>query len=388
MDAPPIQFARTADSVNIAYWTLGDGPPLIWINDSNCNHAELEWGSEWHRRWYQALSAHHLLVKFDARGTGLSDRDIDDFTLPARVSDLSAVVEALGLERFTLVGALTHAGSVAMQYALNQPARVDKLILIDCFAAVGEFYDIPLAQGMGKLTTRSWDTFAQAASRNAFGWDSPIAAQYADVLRVSMEPEAAVKLHLSAASIDLSAALADLTVPTLVIAHADYPFPPPEASRKLAVLIPSAWVGGSGNWSDASNWDPAVVPNNGADTYAVSIDDGDSGTASEVTANGNFTIDSLAIDSGDSLDIASGRNLVVVGGPLTNNGEIRLDHISSTGSTQIFVEGDTTIGGTGNLTFLTNTFANQVLGTGLDPRLFNGAGHTIRGTAVRRSGVE
>ena len=76
MDTPSIRYARTPDGVNIAYWTLGEGEPVIWVNDSNTNHAELEWRSQWFRRWYEALAADRMLVKFDARGTGLSDRTV------------------------------------------------------------------------------------------------------------------------------------------------------------------------------------------------------------------------------------------------------------------------------------------------------------------------
>ena len=121
MGTPPIHYVRTKDGIDLAYWTLGDGDPVVWVNDSNGNHAEGEWRSDWHRRWYEALAAHRLLVKFDARGTGLSSRQVDDYTLPARVSDVEAVVEALELERIALVAAMSHAGPVAIQYAVDHP---------------------------------------------------------------------------------------------------------------------------------------------------------------------------------------------------------------------------------------------------------------------------
>ena len=62
MDAPPIHYARTDDGVNIAYWTVGTGAPVVWVNDSVYGHVEREWESIWHSRWYHALSADRRLV--------------------------------------------------------------------------------------------------------------------------------------------------------------------------------------------------------------------------------------------------------------------------------------------------------------------------------------
>jgi class 3 adenylate cyclase len=240
MDAPPIHYARAADGVNIAYWTLGEGEPLIWVNDSNTNHAELEWRSEWFRRWYEALAADRMLVKFDARGTGLSDRTVADYALPARVSDVAAVVDALDLEACALVGGHGHAGSVVMQYALDHADQVTRLVLIDAVARVQDLYAVPETRALGKLTTRSWNLYALAMSHVLFGRDSNLASEFADVVESSMGGAQAAKLHLAAGSIDLTDSLGTIACPTLVLAHEESSLPYVSWARQLASGIPSA----------------------------------------------------------------------------------------------------------------------------------------------------
>ena len=237
MDQPPVHYARTDDGVNIAYWTLGEGDPIVWLNDSSNNHSEVEWDSPWHRRWYETLGGECRLVKFDPRGTGLSDRAVEDFSLPARTSDIDAVVEALGLERFALTG-FAHAGPVAMQYALDHPRRLSHLILQASFARTRDYYDAPVVRAMGSLSAASWDSFIQAGARNFLGWDCPNAAGFANVWRASIEQEAVIQFHRVIASVDLSERLDEIGCPTLVLHHAESPTP--ELTRQLAAGIPSA----------------------------------------------------------------------------------------------------------------------------------------------------
>lgn len=100
-----VHFCRTVDGVRLAYATSGAGPPLVkastWLT-----HLDYDWGSPVWAHWWQALSEDRLLVRYDERGCGLSDWDVDEasFTLDAWVSDLETVVDTLGLERFGLLG--------------------------------------------------------------------------------------------------------------------------------------------------------------------------------------------------------------------------------------------------------------------------------------------
>ncbi len=76
---PPIQYAQTADGVSIAFCTLGEGLPLVYA-PLFFSHIQLEWQFTEYRRWYQRLAARRMLIRYDGRGTGLSDRNIADYS--------------------------------------------------------------------------------------------------------------------------------------------------------------------------------------------------------------------------------------------------------------------------------------------------------------------
>ena len=100
-------------------------------------HLEYDWESPVWRHWLAALADHHRFVRYDERGCGLSDWDIDDFSVDAWVSDLEAVVDGLGLERFPLLG-ISQGGAVAIAYAVRHPEKVSHLVLYGAYA-LGRF---------------------------------------------------------------------------------------------------------------------------------------------------------------------------------------------------------------------------------------------------------
>src|ERR687883_1844293 len=114
-----IRYATAADGTSIAYWTVGKGAALVYLVGPPSTHVELARNPEC-RSWYGLLSAQYMLVRYDARGTGLSERDVQDHSLQARMLDLEAVVDALGLSSFALFAALD-AGPVAGGLAPPHP---------------------------------------------------------------------------------------------------------------------------------------------------------------------------------------------------------------------------------------------------------------------------
>ena len=86
---PRIHYAQSKDGVSIAYWTLGNGEPFVYSPVMPFSHIQLEWEIPECRRWYERLASGRQLVRFDGRGSGLSDRDASDFTLDAQLRDLS-----------------------------------------------------------------------------------------------------------------------------------------------------------------------------------------------------------------------------------------------------------------------------------------------------------
>src|SRR5947209_19867145 len=104
-----VRFCRSRDGARIAYETCGTGPPLIWIQHW-IHHVQFDWDSPIWGHWLQFFSARHVLVRYDWRGCGLSDREGCDFGAAKLTEDLEAVVEAAGWDRFALFG-MSGAGS-------------------------------------------------------------------------------------------------------------------------------------------------------------------------------------------------------------------------------------------------------------------------------------
>src|SRR5262245_58641040 len=125
-----IRFCTSRDGVRLGFAACGTGPTVIaaahWIS-----HLRLDWDNPIRRAWLSMLSRRHTLIRYDARGTGLSDRDPPDFSLERQIEDLEAVVEAAKCDRFALLGLWT-GGAVAIRYAVRHPERVTHLVLHAC----------------------------------------------------------------------------------------------------------------------------------------------------------------------------------------------------------------------------------------------------------------
>ncbi|HEY7944411.1 MAG TPA: alpha/beta hydrolase, partial [Casimicrobiaceae bacterium] len=116
----------------MAYARLGAGPPLLKVG-SWLTHLEYDAASAVWIPWLTELARHHSLLRYDARGCGLSDRDASEFTIEAWVRDLEAVADAAGLARFVLLG-MSQGGAIAIEYAVRHPERVEKLVLYGAYA--------------------------------------------------------------------------------------------------------------------------------------------------------------------------------------------------------------------------------------------------------------
>jgi pimeloyl-ACP methyl ester carboxylesterase/DNA-binding CsgD family transcriptional regulator len=124
---PQVRFCTASDGVRLAYAISGDGPPLVraphWFT-----HLEHDWTNPAMRPWVEDLSKRYSLLRFDQRGTGLSDRDVPEISPEAHVRDLECVVDAAGFERFALLGP-SQGAAFAVVYAARHPERVSHLII-------------------------------------------------------------------------------------------------------------------------------------------------------------------------------------------------------------------------------------------------------------------
>ena len=132
-----VHFCQSADKVRIAYATSGQGPPLVKAANY-LTHLEHDWNSPVWRHWMQGLSETHRLIRYDARGSGLSDWDVKTYNMEAWVRDLEAVVAALNLDRFPLLG-ISQGAAVCVAYAVKHPERVSRLVLYGGYAR-GRFH--------------------------------------------------------------------------------------------------------------------------------------------------------------------------------------------------------------------------------------------------------
>src|SRR3990170_247545 len=113
---PRVQYARTEAGVSIAYWAMGEGPPLVVMPNIPMSHVELEWRIPEYRAWYESMLGFSRVVRYDNRGSGLSDRDASDFSLEGHLRDLGAVADQLGDQPMALNAPLL-VGPVAIAYA-------------------------------------------------------------------------------------------------------------------------------------------------------------------------------------------------------------------------------------------------------------------------------
>ncbi|MFC8521090.1 alpha/beta fold hydrolase [Streptomyces sp. NPDC057257] len=127
-----IRFCRADDGTRIAHASVGSGPPLLkaanWMS-----HLDLEWTTPVWSHWLRGLARNRRLVRYDERGCGLSDWAVPGFTFDDWVDDLETVANAVGLDRFPLLG-VSQGGAVAVAYAVRHPERVSRLILAGAYA--------------------------------------------------------------------------------------------------------------------------------------------------------------------------------------------------------------------------------------------------------------
>src|SRR3972149_5674521 len=166
---PRIQYATTSDGVSIAYWTLGEGAPIVHTILGQFGHMQMEWENPEFRRWFEHLAEKRTVVRYDGRGSGLSDRDVTDDSLEAHLLDLEAVVDRLGLERVALF-ALGGIGPVGIAYAAAHPERVSHLILFATWARASDYLSLAPLQGMLDLMDKDWKMFTETAAHPLAGW--------------------------------------------------------------------------------------------------------------------------------------------------------------------------------------------------------------------------
>lgn len=242
-----IQFCSAFDGTKIAHASIGKGTPIVkaanWLN-----HLEHDWDAPIWSPLFRDLAIDHQFIRYDERGNGLSDWDVDDLSFESFVSDLEAVVEANKLEKFALLG-ISQGAAVSIEYAIRHPDRVTHLILFGAYAA-GWRIDADEAttkerEAIITLTETGWgqdnpayrqifsSTFMPSANPEELAW-------FNEFQRLTASPKNAARFLSEFGDIDVREQLAKVTVPTLVIHSRGDIRIPLETGRDIAASIPNA----------------------------------------------------------------------------------------------------------------------------------------------------
>jgi class 3 adenylate cyclase/pimeloyl-ACP methyl ester carboxylesterase len=242
-----VRFATSADGTNIAWASIGSGPPVLkapnWMN-----HIEYEWNSPLLAPFVKEIASSNQFVRFDQRGNGLSDWDVERIDVEAMIEDMEAVVEAAGLTRFALFG-LSQGAGISVHYAARHPEQVSCMILLGGFMRGGlvsghpeglkynEIATMMMRHGWGSTlpTYREFFTsnFIPDASRDVHeSWD--------EMQRISTNAENAIRILEMNSYIDTVDIAKTIKIPTLVLHMAGDRVIPVSAGRKTARLIPGA----------------------------------------------------------------------------------------------------------------------------------------------------
>jgi class 3 adenylate cyclase/pimeloyl-ACP methyl ester carboxylesterase len=238
-----IGFAHNAtDGVRIAYATTGQGPPIIMFSGWGTHLQEGIGSTAYDVDALVPLSSRrNLFVRFDGRGSGMSDRGVTNFSLEATVGDLAAVIDQLGVERVGIY-ASSAGGPTAIAYTARHPDRVSQLVLAGTFASTpwmsAEHRE--LLDRVLPLIRSSWE---QPAVRNmltdliAPDFDGALRHVASEFMRRAGDGPAVAGFLVETFQHDVEDLARQITVPTLVIQGSDDQLNTVEAGQTLAALI-------------------------------------------------------------------------------------------------------------------------------------------------------
>lgn len=231
----------TSGEVFVAYQISGQSAPDLLMAPGFVSHLEQAWENPGVARFFGSLGALARLIRFDKRGTGLSDRGVGIPHLDQRIDDIRAVLDAAGSERAFLFG-ISEGGPMSVLFAATYPERVAGLILFGsyaCTVGAGVAYDDLAASE--RTVRETWGTGKSLPSFAPSAAGNPAAVQsFAKFERLSASPSDVINLMRMNSEIDVRAILPTIRVPTLVMHRRDDVRVRSFAGRELADNIPGA----------------------------------------------------------------------------------------------------------------------------------------------------
>jgi class 3 adenylate cyclase len=243
---PPTQYARSGD-VHVAYQVTGAGEIDLVLAPGTVSHLGLDWERPEWVSILERLSSFSRVIRFDKRGTGLSDRPLKVATLEERADDIRAVMDAAGSERAVLFGA-SEGASLALLFAATSPERTRSVLVWGGMARWFQTDDFPWG-----LTEDEYDRLIADCREN---WPSiwyltgpgagipPDDHETIDFWvrygQAAASPAAAAALEEMNKMVDIRDILPTISVPTLVLNRVGDPVANVDAARQLAQAIPGA----------------------------------------------------------------------------------------------------------------------------------------------------
>jgi len=241
MEPPPVQYTTTTDGVSIAWAEAGEGPSVVFCGPTPFTHVQEQVAAQ--EAYYGALARSFRLITFDARGTGMSERDVADVSAGTLLADAEAVTDAAKVDRFVVLGgAALLASSTALQLATARPERVTHLVLESPYQNVRELADTPYGRVGLALAEVDWGVYVQTLIRVLGGWDAADSAwldPFAKAAARWADPALGLRYMRLAEATDLGDLLAAVRQPTLVL-RSDPSMAPARSCQRIAAKIPGA----------------------------------------------------------------------------------------------------------------------------------------------------
>ena len=236
---PSIQFVKRKDGVKIAYSEFGEGQPLVmpppWVTS-----LAFVLEDPFSNQFIEKLARKSMVIYYDKHGCGQSDRDRKEFTLESELFDLETVVDHLGFDAFTLFGA-SMSGPLSIAYTARHPKRVNRLILYGTYANGEKLAKKKVQIAITSLIRASWGLGSKAIA-NIFIPEAKAEElqSLAEFQRLSSDPEIAARMLELCYSIDVTEALCDIQIPTLILHREEDKSISIRNGRQLASEIPDA----------------------------------------------------------------------------------------------------------------------------------------------------
>ena len=251
---PQVRYCPLPDGHRIAWASSGAGFPVVrslgWFTN-----LDVEANSPVASAFWDRLARNQTLLRYDGRGVGLSDRDIDEFSSDTRLEDLESVIDASGVDKLALLG-LSEGGPTAIRYAAKHPERVACLILWGTFLSVPKPSDVPQFLSLAEQTRDYWGKEANAFHQMFTALFLPEGnfeqnKLFNKMQRASSTADTADRFFRSIGDLDVRDLAPSLQVPTLVLHRRGDLVVPYKYGQEIAAQLPNAEIvllEGSNHW--------------------------------------------------------------------------------------------------------------------------------------------